>query len=119
MEVSKAIKAMMKKKGLTQTTVAEKIGTNQSNIAMYLKSDMAIKTENLVKIANACGYDLVLTNREDRKDTYVIGEGSVLPDVSVNGIEDTIRRIVAEELEKVACENSGKNKKGRKTDEGE
>ena len=111
MEVREAIKAMLKGKGITQTELAEKLGTNQSNIAMFMKSGMAMKTENLVKIANACGYDVVLSNREDRNDTYVIGEGESLPKVSANGFEDAIRRIVAEELCKIGETNPAKKTK--------
>lgn len=100
MEIKEAIKCIMKGKGITQTALAERLGCKQNNISMYIKSNMAIKVENLVKLVNACGYDIVLINRENLENAYTIGGEE---EVKVSGDDDInamVRRIVAEELSK-------------------
>ena len=101
MKVSDAVKKAIKSKGVTQSELAERMGTGQSSIAMYLSRETSMKVENLMRMANACGYDLVLVDREDAKNAYVIGENDEVNfgpcDV---GFDERVREIIAEELSK-------------------
>lgn len=105
MDVQEALKTAMKEKGIKQSFVAEKLGINQSSLSMYLKSNMSIKTENLVKFANACGLRLVLVDGDDQNIAYVIGEGDApgrkeSDTFGDENFDERVRRIVAEELKK-------------------
>ena len=100
MTVKEAIKAAMKSKKITQTDLADRVGTGQSNLSMYIKSGTGMRLENLMKIVNACGFDVVLRDREDSSRMYVIGDES--DSNTEAGVEKMVRRIVAEELAKQA-----------------
>lgn len=103
MQVQDAIKAAMKLKGMTQGEVAEKLGTGQSNLSMQLRSGNGMRLEGLLRMANACDYDVVLVDRKNASNTYVIGDGDSVqlqPSQDDKELEDMIRRIVADELSK-------------------
>ena len=107
MTVTEAMKTIMKEKKVTQCELADMIGTKQNNVAMYLKNNYGTKVENLLRMANACGYDVVLFDREKPSHTYVIGDADGVSLSLSSGkseketdIDDRIRRIVAEEIEK-------------------
>lgn len=105
MSIDEAVKRAMKSKKLTQTWLSSEIGTGQSNISMWLKSGVGMRVENLLRIANACGFDLVLVDREDDGNRYMIGDASVAkagngPDGGDESFDDKVRKIVAEELAK-------------------
>lgn len=75
MNVKECIKAAMSENGYTQKAIAEKVGKNQSDIAMYLSRADTMRLENLMLIMNACDYDIAFVNRRDRNKMYIIGEG--------------------------------------------
>lgn len=101
MKASDAVKKMLKSKKITQTGLAERMGTGQSSVSMYLFRETSMKVENLMRMANACGYDLVLVDREDPKNAYVIGESDEVNLGSANDDFDLrVREIIADELEK-------------------
>lgn len=103
MTTSDAIKKCMKDKGITQAELAEQLGTKQTNISMYLRSNMVMQVSNLLRMANACGYEVVLVNRKDTGKAYVIGDADEIQVQASNDEDDfdaRVRRIVAEELAK-------------------
>ena len=58
LEISLAILRLRKKHGLTQTQLAKKIGTNQSNVARMETGQQNFTDETLDKIANVFGKEL-------------------------------------------------------------
>ena len=102
MKVSEAVKKALKSKKITQGGLAEKMGTGQSNVAMYLSRETSMKVDNLMRMANACGYDLVLMDRENANNAYVIGENDEIQGKAGDESFDArVREIVWEELSKV------------------
>ena len=103
MTLTEAVKTIMKRKKITQVELADKLGTKQNNIAMFLKNNYSTKVENLLRMANACGYDVVLVDRDDHSNTYVIGEGESVQlqqNAGDESFDERVRRIVADELAK-------------------
>ena len=103
MKVSEALKSMMKGKKMTQTEVAERIGKNQNSVAMYLKNADSMRLDNLMKVADACGYDIVMVDRSGTAENYVLGErdttdGNVPVQGMHDGMREMIREIVREEI---------------------
>lgn len=76
MKIGEAIKRMIKAKGLTQSELAERIGRKQTNVAMYIRSEEGIKLENLMKMAEACGYAVVIEDKSGSGERFVIGDGT-------------------------------------------
>ena len=74
MTVVEAVKQMIKSKKMTQTDVADRIGKNQASVAMYLKSGEGMKLENLMKLADVCGYAVVLEEKSGTGERFVIGD---------------------------------------------
>ena len=112
--VADAVKAILKSRKTTQMELADKLGTKQNNIAMFLKNNYGMKVENMLRMANACDYDVVLVDRSNPNNTYVIGEADAVQPVVMRenampydptmdaAFEAAVRRIVAEELAKAA-----------------
>ena len=101
MTIQEAIKAAQKTKGLTQGDLAEKLGTGQSNLSMRLKSGNRMLVENLLGMANACGYDVVLVDRGDTRNAFVIGDrDNVAMAPGDEAFDVRIREIVADEIAK-------------------
>lgn len=101
MTVKEALKKCMKLKRMTQIEVADAMGTSQSNLAMRLRSDNRMLVDNLVKVADVCGYDVALVDREDRRNAFVIGSNDTLTEAyGDESFDDRIRRIIAEEMGK-------------------
>ena len=110
---SEAIRRIMKEKHITQTEMARILGTNQSTVGTYLRS-ANMRSDTMVMLADKCGYDLVLVDRLNGSHMYKIGEDDelysqvVIRDKSVYGqadddkLEETIRRVVHEEMRKAA-----------------
>jgi len=103
MTASDALRKCMKSSKITQTELADAIGSKQTNISMYLRSNMAMQVSNLLRMANACGFDLVLVDRENVGNAYVIGERDELSETlpeqpKQDDLDERIRRIVREEL---------------------
>lgn len=67
-----AMRYAMSEKHMTQQSVANKAGyVRQTNVSEILRSDNA-RVDNLVRILNACGYDLVMVDRDDPEKRVVI-----------------------------------------------
>ena len=98
MKVDEAVKKAMKSKKITQMELASLLGTGQSNISMWLKSGLGIRMENLLRIANACGFDLVLMDQSNSSNCYVIGENDAVG--ADESFDDKVRKIIAEEMAK-------------------
>lgn len=67
-----AIRYAMSEKRMTQQQTAEKAGyTRQSNVAEVLRSDNA-RVDSMIRILNACGYDVVMIDQADRSKQFVL-----------------------------------------------
>jgi len=100
MTVQDAVKAAMKAKKITQGQMAEKLGTGQSNLSMQLKSGVGMRLENLLRMVNACGYDVALIDRENASNVLVIGDHDSVQVAVDKSFDDKVREIVKEELAK-------------------
>lgn len=72
MNVRDTVRAMMKARRLDQKTVAHAAGfKNQSNISEMLKGKSHMRVDNLIRIANAMGCEIVMksTRRIDDPET--------------------------------------------------
>ena len=114
MTIQEAIKCAMKAKKVTQGEVANRIGTGQSNLSMQLKSGNRMIVDNLLKMANACGYDIALVDREDPKNAYVIGDNDTIgSNAGDESFDARVRTIINEELRKRGL--TEEERKGTKT----
>lgn len=69
-----AMRFAMSERRMTQQEVADKAGyARQTNVSEVLRSDNA-RIDNLLRILNACGYDLVMVDRNDREKMYVLDQ---------------------------------------------
>lgn len=105
MKVSEALKSMMKQKKMTQSEVAEQMGKNQNSVAMYLKNADSMRLDNLMRMVDVCGYDVVLVDRNGDGESYVLGEGSeikgtVLPEKMTDDMREVVRGMIREEIAK-------------------
>ena len=103
MKASDAVKAMLKKSEMTQSGLAEKIGMNQSGVAMFITRDGGMRVESLLKMTEACDYDVVIVDRKNPKNAFVLGERDTIDftgSVSESDLDARIRKIVAEEFDK-------------------
>lgn len=101
MNAREAIKKAMKSKGVTQTQIADALGLGQSSIAMFLTRDLGMRVENLLKMANACGYELALVDRDASGNAIVIGDTDEIRMGTRDGeLSRLVREIVASELKK-------------------
>lgn len=105
MKVSEALKSMMKQKKMTQSEVAEQMGKNQNSVAMYLKNADSMRLDNLMRMVDVCGYDVVLVDRNGEGESYVLGEGSEikgtkLPEKVTEDMREVVRGIIREEIAK-------------------
>lgn len=111
MKASDAVKKALKSKGITQNGLADRMGTGQSSVAMYLSRETSMKVENLMRMANACGYDVVLVDRENAKNAYVIGENDEVNLGSGDeSFDERVREIIADELAKREVGTPGEGK---------
>ena len=70
-----AMRFAMSEKHMTQQAIADKAGyARQTNVSEVLRVENA-RVDSLVRILNACGYDLVMVDREDRSKMYEIESG--------------------------------------------
>lgn len=103
MKVSEALKSMMKQKKMTQSEVAERMGKNQNSVAMYLKNADSMRLDNLMRMADVCGYDIVLVDRNGEGESYVLGEGSEINGTKLSqkmtdDMREVVRGIIREEI---------------------
>jgi hypothetical protein len=70
--------------------------------------------DNLLKMANACGYDIALVDREDPKNAYVIGDNDTIgSNAGDESFDARVRTIINEELRKRGL--TEEERKGTKT----
>ena len=70
-----AMKFAISEKRMTQKEIAEKAGyARQTNVSEVLRVENA-RVDSLVRILNACGYDVVMVDRENDSKRYVIESG--------------------------------------------
>ncbi len=67
MEYGKVIRFMRLSKRLKQTEVSKMIGVSNSTLAHYESEYRAITLENLIRIADACGYEILIKDKEKSK----------------------------------------------------
>jgi len=66
MTVAEAIRRMIRVMKISQAKLAEKAGKSPANISAYIRSGDGIKLRNLMSIADACDYDIVLVRKGTR-----------------------------------------------------
>lgn len=111
MKEQEVIRRVMKEKQMTQMDVAVACGKkNQSFISMLLQGK-SMRVDNLVKVLNACGYDLVAVDRSGlgRKFT-VTEEPTEEDDREENGetLEDRIRSMIEKVVDEKIRERNGR-----------
>lgn len=74
MKEQEVVRRVMKEKQMTQMDVAVACGKkNQSYISMLLQGK-SMRVDNLVKVLNACGYDLVAVDRSGIGRKFTVTE---------------------------------------------
>ena len=77
MTAANAVRELMKRRNVTQTELAEKVGMkNQSNVSEALKRDMRVSV--FVRFVDALGYKLVIEGQvkgEYEDDVMVLTDG--------------------------------------------
>ena len=63
----KIIRFMRLSRRLKQTEVADIIGVSNSTLAHYESEYKTITLENLIRIANACGFEILFRDKEKNK----------------------------------------------------
>ena len=67
-----AMRFAMSERGMSQQSVADAAGyKRQTNVSEVLRSDNA-RIDNLIRILNACGYDVEMVDRTDPEKRYTI-----------------------------------------------
>ena len=105
MTVQEVAKQVMRDRGYSQGEVAKRAGMKgQSSVGMLLQGK-SMRVDNLIKIMEACGYDLIVKDREGSGNTYRISEQEGIDIVSgassTQGndvFRDMVREIVREEM---------------------
>lgn len=76
MDVHEVARRVMKDKKLSQGEVAARAGMKgQSAVGMWL-SGKSMRVDNLLKILDACGYDLIVKDRSGENQSYRISDES-------------------------------------------
>ncbi len=65
--IGKIIKTMRHECNMSQEELSKKVFLGRTTISDYERVKTDINFENLEKIANACGYDIIFQNRKDKK----------------------------------------------------
>jgi hypothetical protein len=100
MTVQEVAKSVIKVTGKTQTQLAEECGfAGQSSIGTFFRSK-SMRVDNLLKILNACGYELVARSGDGKHPEFVIGEKLSIPerDPMEVKIEEMVRKAIETEL---------------------
>ena len=66
MMVGKIIKTMRRENNFSQEELAKKVFLGRTTLSDYEREKTDINFENLEKIANTCGYDILFVNRSDK-----------------------------------------------------
>lgn len=82
MKAQTVCRQVMSDKQVRQIDVAEKSGYGQTSVAMWLKSN-SMRVENFLKILDACGYDLVVMDRDGSHPSYRVSNEDGLDVVNV------------------------------------
>ena len=101
----------MKEKQMTQMDVAIACGKkNQSYISMLLQGK-SMRVDNLVKVLNACGYDLVAVDRSGLGRKFTVTDGALEedePDENEATVEDRLRSMIEKMVDEKMGEISGR-----------
>ncbi len=65
--VGKIIRTMRRENGLSQEELANKVYLGRTTLSDYEREKTDINFENLEKIANTCGYEILFVNKQDKK----------------------------------------------------
>lgn len=88
-EIGQFIRELRKQKGLTQTELAEKLGTTQSAVARIERGGLNFSTSELIKIGDVLDHPIIKLHREERDDFIIHGgrelSGSIETNTSKNG----------------------------------
>jgi len=82
MTVQEVAKKVMKDKSVRQVDIAERYATKQPSVAMWFQSD-SMRVDSLLKILDACGYDLIVVDRDGDHPSYRVSNESGEDIVSV------------------------------------
>lgn len=102
MTVQEVARGVLKAVGKTQTQIAEDLGlAGQSSIGTFFRSK-SMRVDNLVKMLNACGYELVARSGDGKHPEFVIGEKLSVPerDPMEVKVEELVRKALAAEFRK-------------------
>lgn len=102
MTVQEVARGVLKAVGKTQTQIAEDLGlAGQSSIGTFFRSK-SMRVDNLVKMLNACGYELVARSGDGKHPEFVIGEKLSVPerDPMEVKVEELVRKVLAAEFGK-------------------
>lgn len=105
MTVQEVSKKVMKESKTTQQMIADAVGlASPSGVANWL-SGKSMRVDNLVRLLDVCGYDLIAVSRSGESGSYRISneEGEDVVDMRgstpvEDGEEARLRAIIAEEL---------------------
>lgn len=64
--IGKIIKTMRRENGFSQEELANMVFLGRTTLSDYEREKTDINFENLEKIANTCGYDILFVNRKDK-----------------------------------------------------
>lgn len=99
-------KKVMKDSGTTQVQIAEAVGMKSQGAVGNWLQGKSMRVDNLVRLLDVCGYDLIVRDRNGKLPTYRISneEGlDIVDDVVATepdrtDYEEIARRVVIEEL---------------------
>ena len=65
--VGKIIRTMRRENGLSKKELKNKLYLSITTLSDYERQKTDINFENLEKIANTCGYEILFVNKQDKK----------------------------------------------------
>lgn len=78
-----ALRFAMEEKKMTYQSVADSAGYGRpTNVSEILRSNNA-RIDNLLRVLNACGYDLVMVDRSDKRKKYSLETNDPTPGAGV------------------------------------
>lgn len=76
MKEQEVIRSVMREKQMTQGDVAKACGMKgQSSVSMLLQGK-SMRVDNFLKVLNACGYDVIVKDREGRGRSFMVTDGT-------------------------------------------
>ena len=64
--IGKIIKTMRRENNFSQEELAKKVYLGRTTLSDYEREKTDINFDNLEKIANVCGYDILFVNQKDK-----------------------------------------------------